>query len=322
MKILIIRLSSIGDIVLTTPIIRCTRTAYPDAEIHFLTKKSFVSLVEHNPNLNTIKPYEKALEKELVQQLQSESYDLVIDLHKNVRTRRLIKTLNTKSLSYNKENIRKWLFVNFKIDLLPHVHLVDRYFASLKRVNILNDNQGIDFFYSPNFQLNLSDYNLVKKEYTVITVGGTYFTKQIPMSVLLSLFKRLNDDIVLIGAGKADAKKAENLTKNTTNKRVYNLCNQLSIEQSAYLIENAKTLITSDTGLMHIAAAFDTPIEAVWGNTHPIFGMYAYRPQQSHITNHKVQLNCNPCSKLGSDKCPRGHFNCMNMQNVEQIVKN
>ena len=253
MKILIIRLSSIGDIVLTTPIIRCTRTAYPDAEIHFLTKKSFVSLVEHNPHLNTIKPYEKALEKELVQQLQSESYDLVIDLHKNVRTRRLIKTLNTKSLSYNKENIRKWLFVNFKIDLLPHVHLVDRYFASLKRVNILNDNQGIDFFYSPNFQLNLSDYNLVKKEYTVITVGGTYFTKQIPVSVLLSLFKRLNGDIVLIGAGKADAKKAENLTKNTTNKRVYNLCNQLSIEQSAYLIENAKACITSDTGLMHIA---------------------------------------------------------------------
>ena len=322
MKILIIRLSSIGDIVLTTPVIRCTRAAYPDAEIHFLTKKSFVSLVEHNPNLNAIKTYEKALEKELVQQLQSESYDLVIDLHKNVRTRRLIKTLNTKSISYNKENIRKWLFVNFKIDLLPDVHLVDRYFASLRRVNILNDNKGIDFFYSPNFQLELSDYSLVKKEYTVITIGGTYFTKQIPESVLLSLFKRLNGDIVLIGAGKADAKKAEHLTKNTTNKRVYNLCNQLSIEQSAYLIENAKSIITSDTGMMHIAAAFDTPIEAVWGNTHPSFGMYAYRPQQSNITNHKVQLNCNPCSKLGSDKCPRGHFNCMNMQNVEQIVKN
>ncbi|MFT4599205.1 MAG: ADP-heptose:LPS heptosyltransferase [Bacteroidia bacterium] len=322
MKILIIRLSSIGDIVLTTPVIRCTRAAYPDAEIHFLIKKSFVSLVEHNPNLNTIKPYEKALENELVQQLQSESYDLVIDLHKNVRTRRLIKTLNTKSISYNKENIRKWLFVNFKIDVLPDVHIVDRYFASLKRVNILNDNKGIDFFYSPKFQLDLSDYSLVKKEYTVITVGGTYFTKQIPERILMSLFKRLNGDIVLIGAGKSDATKAEQLTQNIPNKRVYNLCNQLSIEQSAYLIENAKSIITSDTGMMHIAAAFDTPIEAIWGNTNPSFGMYAYRPQQSNITNHKVQLNCNPCSKLGSDKCPRGHFNCMNMQNVEQIVKN
>jgi ADP-heptose:LPS heptosyltransferase len=168
----------------------------------------------------------------------------------------------------------------------------------------------------------LSDYSLVKKEYTVITVGGTYFTKQIPERILMSLFKRLNGDIVLIGAGKSDATKAEQLTQNIPNKRVYNLCNQLSIEQSAYLIENAKSIITSDTGMMHIAAAFDTPIEAIWGNTNPSFGMYAYRPQQSNITNHKVQLNCNPCSKLGSDKCPRGHFNCMNMQNVEQIVKN
>jgi len=322
MKILILRLSSIGDIVLTTPVIRCTRAAYPDAEIHFLTKKSFLSLVENNPHLNAIKPYEKALEKELTQQLQSESYDLVIDLHKNVRTRRLIKTLNTKSISYNKENIRKWLLVNFKIDLLPDIHIVDRYFASLRKVNIINDGKGIDFFYAPSFHLDLSGYGLVKNEYTVITVGGTYYTKQIPESILLSLFKRLNGNIILIGAGEADATKAERLTKNTANKRVCNLCNKLSIEQSAYLIENAKSIITSDTGMMHIAAAFDTPIEAVWGNTHPSFGMYAYRPQQSNITNHKVQLKCNPCSKLGSDKCPRGHFNCMHMQNVEQIVKN
>ena len=74
--------------------------------------------------------------------------------------------------------------------------------------------------------------------------------------------------------------------------------------------------------MMHIASAFDTPIETVWGNTHPLFGMYAYRPKSKNIYNHIVKLRCNPCSKLGSSECPRGHFKCMLQQDVEQIVKN
>lgn len=320
MKILIIRLSSIGDIVLTSPIVRCTRKAYPDAQIHFLTKKSFTTLMENNPYLDAVKSYTK--EAEIVSELKNEEYTLVLDLHKNVRTKRIVKALGTKSVSYNKENIRKWIWVNFKINLMPKKHLVDRYFDSLKELKIVNDEEGVDFFYSSEFILTLADYGLAYKSYTVITVGGTYATKQIPENIILSLIKRLNTPTVLIGAGKEDAQKAEKICVAAGDTSLINLCDKLSIEQSAYIIENAARLITGDTGMMHIASAFDTPIAAVWGNTHPELGMYAYRTNAQGITNHIVPLKCNPCSKLGSSKCPRGHFDCMHKQNIEQIVKN
>ena len=138
----------------------------------------------------------------------------------------------------------------------------------------------------------------------------------------MSLFKRLkNTTIVLIGAGKADIKKAETIIINSEHKKIINLCNKLSIDESAYVIKHAKTIITGDTGMMHIASSFDINIVTLWGNTHPKFGMYAYA-SADRIQNHLVDIPCHPCSKLGSNECPRGHFNCMKTHDIPNIVKN
>jgi ADP-heptose:LPS heptosyltransferase len=323
MKILVIRFSSIGDIVLTSPIVRCLKKKFPNSEIHFLTKDKFIELVKNNMYVDEIKSISSDNEKQLLESLVTEDYSIVVDLHKNLRTRKLKKTLSKASwYSYKKLNVKKWLLVNFKLNLMPDKHIIDRYFDGLNELGVKNDNEGVDYFFSPGFKLNLEDYKLAKNEYTVIAIGGTYFTKQIPLKQILSLFKRLNGDIVLIGGGDSDANKAQELLSLTDNTNVLNLCNKLSIEQSAALIKNAKTIITGDTGMMHIASAFDTAINTIWGNTSRQFGMYAYRPNKELIFNHSVSLKCNPCSKLGSNSCPRGHFKCMNMQNVEQIVKN
>ncbi len=321
MKVLIIRLSSIGDIVLTTPVIRCVKKQLGSAEVHFLTKKSFSSLVAHNPYVDQVKYWNKDT-RALCTELVLENYDLVIDLHKNVRTRLLKNTLKTKWISFNKLNIQKWLFVQFKWNLLPPLHIIDRYFEALKSLAVVDDKKGVDYFFPDSLSLQLSDYNLVPKSYVAIAIGGTYFTKQIPLNVILDTIKHLGGTVVLLGGGDADEAKAKEIMDNMLPNSVLNLCNKLTLDESAFVIKNASDLITGDTGLMHIASAFETPIHCLWGNTHPSFGMYAYRVQTQTIFNHQVDLKCNPCSKLGSNSCPRGHFKCMQKQNVEQVVKN
>ena len=322
MKILLIRFSSIGDIVITSPVIRAVRNKYPTAEIDFLTKKQFAHLVEHSTYLNQIVTLNNN-EGETISELKANQYDLVIDLHKNLRTKRIKRALKTRWISYSKINIQKWLFSNFKVNLLRDKHLVDRYFDSLTALDIRNDNQGLEYFFPRVFQMNLDAHALKERTYIALTVGGTYYTKQIPEDIILEVIKRLDAPLVLLGGGAADEEKAKQIVaKCNDGERVINLCSQLSMHESAYVIKHAKSLITGDTGMMHIASAFDTPIEAVWGNTHPLFGMYAYRPENKNINNHQVDLPCNPCSKLGSDNCPRGHFKCMMDQDVAQIVKN
>jgi ADP-heptose:LPS heptosyltransferase len=319
MKVLLIRLSSIGDIVLTTPIIRCVKTQL-GAEVHFITKAKFIPILNQNPYIDQIKIWDERDSDINTATLQAENYDIIIDLHKNIRTRRLKRKLQTPWISYKKLNIQKWLFVNFKINILPKKHIVDRYFDALKKIEVYNDGNGLDYFLSSDNTELLLTNKLVTKNYTAIAIGGTYATKQMPVSLILELIKRLNTTIVLVGSGESDAKKALEITMFLPYSTIINLCNRLSLDQSACIVKNAERLITGDTGLMHIASAFDTPIQAIWGNTHPILGMYAYR--KTNVSNHQVDLKCNPCSKLGSKKCPRGHFDCMNKQNVVEIVKN
>jgi ADP-heptose:LPS heptosyltransferase len=321
MKVLIIRLSSIGDIVLTTPVIRCVKQQLADAEVHFLTKDTFSGLVVHNPYIDHIKCWTNDT-KALVNELALENYDLVIDLHKNLRTRKLKKVLKITWISFDKLNIQKWLFVQFKLNLLPQIHIIDRYFDALKSLQVVDDQKGVDYFFSDNLSLQLSEYNLQPKAYVALAIGGTYFTKQIPLDVILNIIKRLNRPIVLLGGGSVDEAKAAQIVNAISHTSVIDLCNKLTLDESAYIIKNASDLITGDTGLMHIASAFETPIHCLWGNTHPSFGMYAYRTNKEELFNYQVDLKCSPCSKLGGDSCPRGHFECMLKQNIKQIVKN
>src|SRR5882757_10553973 len=125
MKFLVIRFSSIGDIVLTTPAIRCLKQQVPGAEVHFLTKLSFKTVTEHNPYIDKFYYYDKNLSL-IVNQLAAEQYDYVIDLHKNFRSQWVKFELNTKTLSYNKESLQKLLLTKFHINTMTGRHIVLR----------------------------------------------------------------------------------------------------------------------------------------------------------------------------------------------------
>ena len=135
MKFLIVRFSSIGDIVLTTPVIRCLKKQVPDAVIHYLTKESFRSVVEHNPYIDKLHVLAHSWEL-MVEELKNENYDYIIDLHHNLKTLRLKKELGIKAFSFYKLNVEKYVYTSLKINILPRVHIVDRYLKTLSSMHL------------------------------------------------------------------------------------------------------------------------------------------------------------------------------------------
>ncbi len=326
MKVLILRFSSIGDIVLTTPVIRTLKTQLEDARIHYVTKYHFKDLLEMNPYIDRMHYLNESL-PDLIKELKAEKFDYIIDLHNNLRTFQIKRALSVKSLSFKKLNIEKWLMVNFKINKLPNVHIVDRYMETVKPLGVKMDALGLDYFIPERDEVPLEWLPLdFRKGYGVYVIGAQHATKKLPLKRMIELCDKINRPIVLLG-GKEDAetgqavadffqRTSEDITSEKVllelNKKaiVYNACGKFNLNQSASLVKQARFVFTHDTGLMHIAAAFKKEIFSIWGSTIPGFGMYPYRTKFTILENNN--LDCRPCSKIGFDKCPKGHFNCMN----------
>ena len=325
-KILIVRFSSIGDIVLTTPVIRCLQLQL-GAEIHFLCKKVFSEVISANPYISKIYTIQKEI-TEILPQLKKENYDCIIDLHKNIRTARLKLALKKTSYTFDKINLEKWLKVRFKIDRLPQLHIVDRYLAAVQTLGVKNDHQGLDYFIpqesvitKEQLQKRFPKHSNILSNYLAFVIGAAHTTKRIPNKKIIAICQKINQPIILIG-GKSEVKDGDHIAV-TSGTHVLNACGQFSISESASIIQQAYKVITPDTGMMHIAAAFGKEIISIWGNTIPEFGMYPYLPKTGKNTSFEVttSLSCRPCSKIGFSKCPKGHFRCMEQQDVKTIIE-
>ena len=317
-KILVVRFSSIGDIVLTTPILRCIKQQLKDVELHYITKNNFLSVIENNIYVDKLFTIKDSL-KDVIPQLKKENYDYIIDLHHNVRTLRLKTALGKKSFSFNKLNWEKFLVVNFKKNKLPNIHIVDRYFETVQSLGVNNDGKGLDYFINEKDEIDIPSAlpSMFHQDYHALVVGGSYFTKQIPITKLKEICAKSSLPLILLG-GKEDAAIAEQVYQLHKNKTI-NLCGKLNLNQSASVIQQATKVITSDTGLMHIAAAFKKDIISLWGNTIPEFGMGPYLAGKNSQILEVKGLSCRPCSKLGYKKCPKGHFKCMNEIVIPEI---
>ncbi len=319
-KILVIRFSSIGDVVLTTPVVRCLKKQIPNATIHFITKKPFSSILENNPYIDKLITI-KASINEVISELKTEKYDWIIDLHKNVRTLSLKQKLKTPSRSFPKMNIEKWMLVKLKIDKMPKIHVVDRYFETVKHLGIKNDSLPCDFFLAKDSFVNIAETFSISSRYIAIALGAQFATKRLPFKKLTEIISEINEPIILIG-GTMDNELATEIISHFPLKNIKNACGGFSLQQSASVVQQSTVLLTNDTGMMHIASCFEIPTVSVWGNTVPSLGMFPYFPQNTtKFSMHEVAgLSCRPCSKIGFKKCPKGHFNCMNLQNTLAIV--
>ncbi len=318
-KFLIVRFSSIGDIVLTTPVIRHLKNQVEDAQVHFLTKKSYASLLDANPYVDKVLSFDGDM-KSCLQTLKMEEYDYIIDLHHNIRTARIKLGLKRMDFSVKKLNALKWLYVNFHVNKLPDLHMVDRNLATLKLFMEEQDKLGLDYFIPEAENVDLSKLSPeFTSGYMALALGAQHETKKLPLESLISLCEKLSFPIIILG-GPEDKKTGEAIVKALPGKTILNGCGAYSIHQSASLVQQSRVLITHDTGLMHIGAAFGKKIISIWGNTVPEFGMYPYRANPASIQFEVDGLKCRPCSKIGHQACPKKHFKCMLNQDLDGIA--
>jgi len=320
MKLLIIRFSSIGDIVLTTPVMRCLKQQVEEVSLHFLTKAGFKGIVATNPYIDKVHLLEDNWES-MITALQQEQFDYIIDLHYNLRTLRVKKALKVKSFSFDKLNIQKWLLTALKINRLPKLHIVDRYLATTQSFNIANDGRGLDYFIPEKDIVPATDLPTSHQHgFIGIVIGAALATKKLPLEKLQHLCSRINHPLVLMG-GPEDRADGDAIAAIDPIK-IYNACGKFNLNESADLVRKSKLIITHDTGLMHIAAAFKKPIISIWGNTVPEFGMGPYYGDAavSQALFEVKPLACRPCSKIGYKKCPLGHFKCMKLQDIDGIA--
>lgn len=327
MKFLIIRFSSIGDIVLTTPVIRCLKKQIPDVEIHYLTKKIYQPVINNNPYINKAHYLKEDNFYELMERLNAENFDCIIDLHHNLRTLKVKRFLKKRSFSFNKLNVEKWLITALKWNRLPTAHIVDRYIKTVESFDVKNDGAGLDYFINEEEKVKESDIPTSHHAgYIAVVIGAAVNTKKYPLHKLKELCTSLHHPIMLLG-GPEDAENGKEISAIDPIK-IYNACGKFSLNESADLVRRAKLIVTNDTGLMHIATAFKRPVISLWGNTIPEFGMYPYYGENYLRNTEKLpydileikNLSCRPCSKIGYKKCPKGHFKCMELIDPNEVI--
>jgi len=322
-RILIIRLSSMGDVVLTSKLIRNLRNNFKNSIIKFITNKEYEDLIKYNPNLNDYLLYEKYnLQKiENIRQYLSEfNPDLIIDLQNSKRSKELIKNLTKNTFKFDKRTFYKLLLVYTKINKKTKYELIpDLYCKTLKLSNFQIDNLGLEIWLKNNENYeNIINRKYYRKNKYKITVapGATFKTKQIPEDILIKILKNLSKNLeieyFLIGGNKEKdiSKKIEQEIDSI------NYTGNLSILETAEIIDQSDLLITNDTGIMHIASARRTPTIVFYGGTIPNFGFVPYHTPHIIFEN---DLWCRPCSHIGRNFCPFINFNCMKNFNVVEI---
>ncbi|MDD4032618.1 MAG: glycosyltransferase family 9 protein [Bacteroidales bacterium] len=314
-KVLVLRFSSIGDIVLTSPVPRLIKQQLPGAEVHYATKRSFYILLQHNPYIDRFHLLEDSFE-DLVKELKEEQFDYIIDLHDNVRSSLIKLKLGVPSFTYDKQRWKRWLLVHCKINRMGR-HIVDRYVDTLSKLGIKNDGSGVDYFIVPSEEVSLDSLpESFRSGFIVLVVGTAQFTKQLPLEKQIEICRGIHFPVLLLGGSK-EIELGQKIAG--AGPHVLNACGQYSLNQCASLIRQSELVISNDTGLMHIAAAFGKPILATYGNSVSAFGFDPYLPHpETRI--FEVPLSCRPCTKFGGNSCPKGHFHCMQKINSADII--
>jgi ADP-heptose:LPS heptosyltransferase len=321
MRLLFIRFSSIGDIVLTTPALRCAKNQIPGVEIHFITKHSMKDLVIGNPNIDHCHFLDNNLD-DTIASLKGISFDYIIDLHHNIRTWKIKKALGVPAFSYKKLSLQKWLFAKLKLNFLPKTHVCDRYIDTLQHFKVKNDGKGLDYFFPKEYSFKAANLPTSHQAgFIAFVIGASYLNKKMPVQKWIELAKQINKPVVLIGA-KEDMSMANEIAAAAPH-FIYNATGKYDLKESASIIQMAQVVVSHDTGFLHVAAAFKKPTITIWGATSPALQFEAYYPTVSttpHYNSMVAQLNCQPCSKQGENKCPQGHFACMRLQNLNTIA--
>ena len=254
-------------------------------------------------------------------ELKSEKFDFILDLHRNIRSRIIKSRLRIPASTYPKDRRKILLHTRFKIGKLPDRHTVDRYAAALKPLQCKLDDQGLEFFLPDSYRQEAQDQ--IAQQFpaarpVAVVLGGKFATKKWPTAYFIQLLNALQRPAILLG-GPDETVEAAEISQALTIPH-HNAVGKIDLLQSAALMAGSTLVITHDTGLMHIAVALKLPTVSIWGSTVPELGFAPYRSPNALIVQHP-DLSCRPCSKLGHDKCPKGHFKCMKELTPEMVLQ-
>ncbi len=329
-KILVLRLSSIGDIILTSPMLRVFKASYPDCQLHYVTRREFLPLLENDPHIDRLFAVDTADGRSglraLNLQLSQEHYDAVFDLHNNFRSRILRNGVSTHIHRINKRGFRRLLLLSAHFNTYRRIIAVpDRYIETAARYGIRPDTDGPrlylteDIRLSARMKLRAAGVDLHTAA-SGICPGAKHFTKRWPAEHFTELAKRMTADgeQLLIFGGSADGAAAAQI-REAAPKRIVDLTGRLSLLETAAAMEHCRIIVANDSGLMHMATAMQRPVVALFGSTVREFGFFPY---QSPATVLEVSgLPCRPCTHIGRDHCPKGHFSCLRGISPESVFE-
>jgi len=314
-KILVIRLSSFGDIVLTYPFISELKKNYPDSELNFLVKEKFAPLLKMHGDVNKILACKNESISELRKIIRANNFDLILDIHKNIRS--VFSTVFQKPeiARYKKGTFKKLLLVSLKINFIKNtVPVYKRYLNVLQKINTADN---------PNFttgNLNFDKVPIINEPYIVIAPSSKHFTKTLPKEYFADIIKSIPSKykILLIGDNSGfDIAICSYLE--TISENVINYCGKTGFEELANIIHNSELVICNDSGVLHLAETLNKKIISFFGSTVKEFGFY---PQlKSTVVFENNNLKCRPCTHIGKSECPKKHFRCMNEFDINDIIK-
>ncbi len=320
-KILIIRFNAIGDIILTTPVIRAIHHQIKQAEIHILVNQKYQNILANNPYVSKIHTYSNN-KNQVVEQLKTEQFNFVLDLQNTRKSHKICHQLNLPHSSFNKLKIKKFIYTRLKINTLPLNHIVDRYFDAAKPLHIINDGQGLDFSIPQNEQFNTDHLPIFFEDgFVTLLLDADKGTKRIPINKLIEIISMLLKPVIVIGDKHLSA--IGNELVNQFGDKVYNACGQFSFNQYASLIKQSLCVLTGDNDYMQVAAALRKPICSLWGSSIPEFGNYPYMPNDRELFRmfEICSIKCRPCGKRGFRKCPHRNFKCMNRISSSEVAE-
>jgi lipopolysaccharide heptosyltransferase II len=334
-KILIVRFSSIGDIVLASPMIRTLRAAFPKAQIDFLVKSDFADLVRYNHHLSQIielRTREFAELKKVTKKIKAERYDVIFDIHGSLRST-YVRLFSRARSEYvvDKRSIRRFLLVRFKWNLFRQpVYVAERYLETAMAFGVQNDGKGLEVFIPDEIQFSVSSrmarHRLDQHEAVIgIAPGAKHETKMWPSDrfarVALHAVRETGAKVLLFG-GPDDHTRcnaiASEVNETTGKESVVNLSGTLTLLETAAALDVCDVVLSNDTGIMHLAAARQRNVVAIFGSTVREFGFFPYATPAAVIEH--AGLTCRPCSHIGLPKCPKGHFRCMLDTGVERVA--
>lgn len=316
-KILIVRLSSFGDVILTSPLIRALKKVNKAAQIDFIVREQYYDLLKLNPGINQILLYENDKKKKasLREKIIQNKYDLVIDLQNNLRSRLLLRGMQLKIFRFKKHSIRKFLLVKFKINLLKNLPPIpERYIQTVP--GLASDKEGLEF-YTDKIH---SDVILNKNNLIGLCPGSRHFTKMWKREYFISLgnlLSKIGFNVVLFG-GKNDMEICSEISEKISGS--INLSNDNDVLQTAADMKMCRAIVCNDSGLTHLASAIKIPVAVIFGSTAKEFGFTPYKNKNVILENNS--LSCRPCTHIGKDRCPKGHFKCMSDISPELVFEN